>query len=75
MLIYSIDLNVDRGDGPSYDAAPAGVAGGVGDGRLGGRGDVGLGGEVNRVAGLRLVDDGADVDLVPGVRVWEGKGR
>ena len=66
------DLDVDGGDGSADDAAPAGVAGGVGDGRLGGRRDVGRGHEVVRVARFRLVDDGPDVDRVRGVRVWRG---
>ena len=68
------DLNVDCRVGSPDDAAPAGVAGGVGDGGLGGRRDVGHGRDVHRVASLRLVDDGADVDLVRGVRVWRGRG-
>ena len=67
------DLYVDGGDGSADDAAPAGVAGGVGDGGLGGRRDVGRGHEVIGVARLRLVDDGPDVDRVRGVRVWWGK--
>ena len=67
------DLDVDGGDGSVDDAAPAGVAGGVGDGGLGGRRDVGRGHEVIRVARLRLVDDGPDVDRVRGVWVWREK--
>ena len=66
----SNDLDVDRRVGSPDDAAPAGVAGGVGDGGLGGRRDVGHGRDVHRVARLDLVDDGADVDLVRGVGVW-----
>ena len=67
------DLDVDGGDGSADDAAPAGVAGGVGDGGLRGGRDVGRGHEVVGVARLRLVDDGPDVDRVRGVRVWREK--
>ena len=64
------DLNVDCRDGSPDDAAPARIAGGVGDGGLRGRRDVGHGRDVHRVARLDLVDDGAHVDFVRGVGIW-----